>query len=105
MHLYRMSSPLDDKRAVLASVATRLTAYPSLARLATSLAQRFKPTLAATLARTKDLAYWLYVYEQPELSLQICQVLNDLPFAQDYNRWTWVELTLALEWKLRLEAG
>ncbi|UOQ69189.1 DUF6707 family protein [Hymenobacter volaticus] len=100
-----MSKTLDDKRQVLAAVATHLPTYSRLARLATSLAKTFKPTVAAALARAKTLAYWLYVYEQPALCLQVCQLLNDIPFEQDYNRWTWVEATLALEWKLRLEAG
>jgi hypothetical protein len=105
LHLCQMSKTLDDKRNVLASVATSLQRYPRLMRLATSLAQRFKPTVAATLEHTQKLAYWLYVYEQPALCLQVCQLLNDLEFEQDYNRWTWVELTLVLEWKLQLEAG
>lgn len=100
-----MSTSLDDKRNVLASVATSVHAYPRLVRLATSLAKRFKPTVAETLQRTADLAYWLYVHEQPKLCLRVCQLLNDLEFEQDYNRWTWVESSLALEWKLRVEAG
>ncbi|MBC6698745.1 DUF6707 family protein [Hymenobacter puniceus] len=96
---------LDEKRNVLASISTSIPAYPRLVRLAVSLAERFKPSVAATLERTKVLAYWLYVYELPEICLQVCRLLNDLEFKQDYNQWTWVELTLALEWKLRIEAG
>lgn len=104
-HLCQMCKTLDGKRNVLAAVATSLQPYPRLNRLATSLAKGFKPTIAATLERTQKLAYWLCVHEQQALCLQVCQLLNDLEFEQDYNRWTWVELTLALEWKLRIEAG
>ena len=100
-----MTQTLEGKRQKLAVVASHLAAHPRLLRLATSLAKGFKPTVAASLQRAQQLAYWLYVYEHRDLCLQVCRLLNDVPFEQDYNRWTWVELTLALEWKLRSEAG
>lgn len=100
-----MTQTLEGKRQVLTAVASRLAAHPRLLRLATSLAKGFKPTVAASLQRAQQLAYGLYVYEHRDLCLQVCRLLNDVPFEQDYNRWTWVEFTLALEWKLRSEAG
>lgn len=90
---------------IFASIAAAVPGHKKLARSATSLAKSFKPTVAESLRRTSDLAYWLYVYERPDLALQACGLLNDLPFKNDYNLWTWVEATLALEWKLRTLAG
>lgn len=74
-------------------------------RLAAGLAKNFKPTVADSLERTKNLAYQLYVLDKPGLCLQVCQLLNDLTFDRNYNIWTWVELTLALEWKLQTQNG
>ncbi|UYZ60650.1 DUF6707 family protein [Hymenobacter latericus] len=96
---------IEAKRKVLAEVASQLSNHPQLARLASSLAKNFKPTVADALRRTQLLAYWLYVSEQPVLALQVCQLLNDIPFENDFNRWTWIELTLALECQLHSEVG
>ena len=93
------------KRAVLATVAQAVPERKKVARLAASLAKNFKPTVAESLRRTNELAYMLYVHERPDLALQMCGLLNDIPFRNDYNLWTWVEATLALEWKLRTLAG
>lgn len=100
-----MEAPIEAKREVFAVVATQMTNRPKVARLASSLAKNFKPTASDPLERAKNLAYLLYVHEQPALCLQVCQLLNDITFKSNYNLWTWVELTLALEWKLRMDAG
>lgn len=92
---------METKRKALAEIADRLTEHKQLARSAASLAKNFKPTTADSLRRTKDLAYWLFVNDKLEESLDVCSLLNDIKFSNDYNIWTWVELTLALEWKLR----
>ncbi|QKG52183.1 DUF6707 family protein [Hymenobacter sp. BRD67] len=100
-----MEVPIEAKRAVFAAVASQMSGQPKIARLATSLAKNFKSTASDPLERAKNLAYLLYVHEQPALSLQVCELLNDITFKNNYNLWTWVELTLALEWKLRVDAG
>ncbi len=100
-----MTEGAETKRAVFAEIANQLRAHPKEARLAASLAKHFKDTTAVSLQRASHLAYRLYVLEQPGLSLQVCQLLNDNTFKNNYNLWTWVELTLALEWKLRAQLG
>jgi hypothetical protein len=100
-----MEVPIETKREVFAVIATQMAEQPKVARLANSLAKNFKPTASDPLERAKNLAYLLYVHEQPALCLQVCQLLNDITFKSNYNLWTWVELTLALEWKLRVDAG
>jgi hypothetical protein len=100
-----MGTPVETKRAVFAAIAAQMNNVPKVARLAISLAKNFKPTASDPLERAKNLAYLLYLYEQPELCLQACQLLNDIAFRGNYNLWTWVKLTLALEWKLRMDAG
>ncbi|MBJ6145928.1 DUF6707 family protein [Hymenobacter sp. BT559] len=100
-----MEVPIEAKRKVFAAIAAQMGNIPKVARLATSLAKSFKPTASDPLERAKNLAYLLYVHEQPDLCLQACQLLNDIAFQNNYNLWTWVELTLALEWKLRIDAG
>jgi hypothetical protein len=103
--LFSMEVPIEAKRTVFAAVASHMSGQPKVARLATSLAKNFKSTASDALERAKNLAYLLYVHEQPALSLLVCQLLNDIAFKNNYNLWTWVELTLALEWKLRVDAG
>ena len=100
-----MEVPIETKRGVFTVIAAQMANRPKVARLATSLAKNFKPTASDPLERAKNLAYLLYVHEQPALCLQVCQILNDIAFKNNYNLWTWVELTLALEWKLRVDAG
>ena len=100
-----MEVPIEVKRKVFAAIATQMANRPKVARLANSLAKNFKPTASDPLERAKNLAYLLYVHEQPALCLQVCQILNDITFKSNYNLWTWIELTLALEWKLRVDAG
>jgi hypothetical protein len=100
-----MTAVVEVKRQVLATVASQVTDYPKTARLANALANNFKSTVVDSLERTKNLAYQLYVQDRPDLCLQVCQLLNDLIFTHNYNIWTWVELTLALEWKLQTQAG
>jgi hypothetical protein len=100
-----MEVPVEAKRDVFAVIATQMANRPKVARLANSLAKNFKPTASNPLERAKNLAYLLYVYEQPALCLRVCQLLNDIAFKNNYNLWTWVELTLALEWKLSVDAG
>ncbi len=96
---------IEAKRIVFAAIAAQMAEIPKVARLATSLAKNFKPTASNPLERAKNLAYLLYVHEHPDLCLQVCQLLNDITFKGNYNLWTWVELTLALEWKLRMNIG
>jgi len=100
-----MEVPIEAKKEAFAVIATQMANQPKVARLANSLAKNFKPTASNPLERAKNLAYLLYVHEQPALCLQVCQLLNDITFKSNYNLWTWVELTLALEWKLRMDAG
>lgn len=100
-----MEVPIEAKREVFAAIATQMAEQPKVARLANSLAKNFKPTASDPLERAKNLAYLLYVHEQPALCMQVCQLLNDIIFKNNYNLWTWIELTLALEWKLRVDAG
>jgi hypothetical protein len=69
-------------------------------KLAASLAKSFKPTVASSLEKVNDLAFWLFVYEKNELSLRACRLLSVVPFNDNYNLWTWIETALALESKL-----
>jgi hypothetical protein len=100
-----MEAPVETKREAFALLADQIASQPKLARLAASLAKNFKSTASSPLQRAKELAYLLYVQEQPTLCLRVCQLLNDITFKHNYNLWTWVELTLALEWKLWIDAG
>jgi hypothetical protein len=100
-----MEASIEAKREVFAVIATQMVNRPKVARLANSLAKNFKSTASDPLERAKNLAYLLYVQEQPALCLQVCQLLSDITFKGNYNLWTWIELTLALEWKLRADAG
>jgi hypothetical protein len=87
----------------LEAVASQPTGSQRLDRLAQTVARNFKPTVASALAKANDLAYWLYLRNQPERALLVCQQFDAIAFANNYHLWSWVELALALEARILRE--
>ena len=50
------------------------------------------------------MAFWLFIHGKNELARRVCALLASIPFANNYNLWTWVELALALDAKLSSES-
>lgn len=51
------------------------------------------------------LAYWLYIYEQPTLSMKCVELTHDVPFDKNFNTWTFIHAMWGLEMRLLREQG
>lgn len=52
---------------------------------------------SSSLNEVSRLAYWLYVFEEPDKSLEVCEYLSKFQFAGNFNLYTWIEHSLALQ--------
>jgi len=71
-----------------------------MARMKARAAKDFRWTAKRPLEDAMCLAYWSYVFGRNDDALQVCEFLSQLQFSGDYNLWTWIELSLALEARL-----
>lgn len=85
---------------IFQTIADQPTGIKKVDKLAASLAKNFKPTQAGSLEKANDLAFWLFIHGKNELARRVCESLGSIPFDDNYNLWTWVELALALDAKL-----
>lgn len=94
---------MESNVDVLQKVVSQPLGSKKLDKLAKSTAKNFKLSTQNSLEKANNLAYWLYIYDQKELSLAVCQLLSTVEFADNYNIWTWIETALALEARLLKE--
>ena len=52
---------------------------------------------ASVPGKRHALAYWLFVFGKEDQSLEVCRFLGKYEFAGNFNLWSWVEFTLALQ--------
>ena len=60
---------------------------------------------SVSLQNVSSLAYWLYVFDRENEALEICDFLSKFQFAGDFNLWTWIEHSLALQSRLYRNKG
>lgn len=51
------------------------------------------------------LAYWLYIYGQPALSMKCIQLTHNVPFDKNFNTWTFIHAMWGLEIRLLKQNG
>lgn len=68
-----------------------------LSRLKKRASKNFKLTKSSSLENAFVLAYWLYVFGRDDEALEVCRFLGQVEFAGNFNIWSWVEKTLALQ--------
>ena len=71
-----------------------------MARVKNRAAKNFRWTSMRPLENAMYLAYWSYVFDRNEDALQVCEFLSLFQFSGNYNLWTWIEHSLALEARL-----
>ena len=71
-----------------------------MARMKDRAAKNFRWTAKRPLEDAMYLAYWSYVFGRNDDALQVCEFLSQFQFSGDYNLWTWIEASLALEARL-----
>jgi hypothetical protein len=71
-------------------------------------ATKFSRKKQASLENAMRLAYWLFVSGKDDETLEVCRFLGAYEFAGNFNLWSWIEYTLALQsriLRLRGEEG
>src|SRR5689334_3242656 len=76
-----------------------------LSRIKSRASREFRWTRWHSLENASRLAYWLYVFGRTDQALEVCRFVSQYQFAHDYNFWSWVEYTLALQSRLLREEG
>jgi len=71
-----------------------------MARIKDRAAKDFRWTAKRPLEDAMYLAYWSFVFGRSDDALQVCEFLAQFEFSGDYNLWTWIEASLALEARL-----
>lgn len=71
-----------------------------MARMKDRAAKNFRWTSKHPLEKAMHLAYWSYVFGRNDDALQVCDFLSQFQFSGNYNLWTWIECSLALEARL-----
>ena len=89
-------------------VAESLT-EKKLQRTASSLKEKYKPTVSKELERANRFAYELYFKNFIRESAEVCEILEEENFTGNYNLWTWIESALFLKcwilWKSDKESN
>jgi len=73
--------------------------------LAKKLGKKFSLKSGKDLENLTHLCYWLYVYGQPEKSALCCGIVDQIPFTNNFDIWTWVESIIALKMRILREQG
>lgn len=64
-----------------------------------------KKTAKSVLESAVKLAYVLYLTGDTRSALQIVEAVSEIPFANSYDYWTWVEAALILNGKIAAVSG
>ena len=68
-------------------------------------ATKFSRKKQASLENAMRLAYWLYVFRKDDEALDVCRFLGTYEFAGNFNLWSWIEYTLALQSRIARQRG
>jgi hypothetical protein len=59
----------------------------------------------ASLESAMRLAYWLFVFGKEGEALEVCRFMGTYEFSGNFNLWSWVEFTLALQSRIVRQRG
>ena len=65
--------------------------------LAKKIAKKFSLKSGKDLENLTHLCYWLYIYGQAEKSISLCKIVDQVPFVNNFDIWTWIEAITALQ--------
>ncbi len=88
---------MPDYTTTFETILAKHAANIRLTRLTASTARKFKLTTQASLEKVNALAFQLYIHGDLENAYAVCQLVNNVSFTGNFNLWSWVELTLALQ--------
>ena len=67
--------------------------------------RNFKFTTQASLIKVNGLIYLLFVFGRLDEAYEVCKFMSMAEFNGNYNLWSWVETTLALQARILRESG
>lgn len=76
-----------------------------ISRIKKKTIKNFSWNSSASLQNTSNFAYWLYIFGKEANSLTVCEFLSEFQFTGDFNLWTWIEHSLALQSRLYRKSG
>jgi len=62
--------------------------------LASSLLKKFSFNDKNDLEKLNELGFWLYIKGHASLSLEVCKIINNEKFKNNFELWSWIELLL-----------
>jgi len=85
------------------TIVSDVTQNKKVISLAKKLALKCSLKSGKDLENLKDLCFWLYIYDRKEKARLACEIADNVPFENDFNIWTWVEVITALHIRILRE--
>ena len=90
---------------IFETIVSDKTQKKKVISFAKKLAKKYSLKSEKDLENLTNLCYWLYIYDQKDKARSICEIVDDVPFKNDFNIWTWVEVITALLMRILREQG
>ena len=90
-------------KEIFERIASDTTQKKQVVSLAKKLVKKFSVKSGSDLEKLKDLCYWLYVQDQKDKSILVCEIVDQVSFENDFNIWTWIESIIALHIRIMRE--
>jgi hypothetical protein len=88
---------------IFEKIASDLSQKKNVITLSKGLLKNFSLNSKNDLESLKNLAFWLYIYNKKEDSIEICSIVKDYEFNNNFDLWTWIEYITALYSRLLRE--
>ncbi len=77
--------------------AANISESKFLNRIKKKAVKNFSWSSAKSLENASNLSYWLLVFDKENESLEVCEFLSKFQFNSNFNLWSWIEHSLALQ--------
>ena len=94
---------MDNSEKLIEQIALDKTQNKKIISLANKLVKQLRMTSKNDLENLTNLCYWLYIYDQKDRTVSLCKIVDRIPFENDYDIWTWVEITTMLHMRILRE--
>lgn len=98
---------MEEKHMPLKDIIARIENQTELQSYIEQIPAKYKKTQKAYLAALVKLSYLLYITQSNQNSdiKKLLDELSQIPFAENYDYWTWVEHALILQARIAREEG
>lgn len=98
---------MEEKHMPLKDIIARIENQTELQSYIEQIPAKYKKTQKAYLTALVKLSYLLYITQSKQNSdiKKLLDELSQIPFAENYDYWTWVEYALILQARIAREEG